>query len=580
MKIAALFLQSSSPHPAPSLILAMAILTGLSVPVFNVLKYFFIVIFIESIARGALNNIRIFLRKFDLYNGRGCLLSKSRIDRYNLLQVRGRRSFVRIFLWTLLVICYYAVEIMFEFSSDAVVQRKAHSERKLVYNPSYSACRPFDVLRSFVARRMSEMALKCVDVTDKEYILYKPLWVKEESGSAQTALCAKIPENVLQKGERIYKDRRFLEGAPSWNAVAELRSAVKEHAWTTNRNTDTALVVISVSSSHLIRSEILVPGNSKYQASIFSVRISSRPSAFCGGFISGAVGEGVTGLWLTACVDNTTAGLHYLQARGTTTVPLDVERVQNEHWTVDVVAYFSIAVRNFTKGVFNSEGDQGLVQLIAYTGFLSVATERDSASLNKYAAVYKHCNLFKIAQTWNRVQWKVVEHASAEEQIVVSLSEWGLIIVIGWSVMLWTLSRCLLSIANRKGVPNAVYGEINIARRWAAWETGPKAQCADHSRPSSPKKWIHKMLRFQSTQAYFHVEAGTVYDDIVATRNPIQFSRDTSKPFKGTSWRKSSRTPSGRLHGKGCSGKVVFVTNKTAHNLWFSIFIVFLRREL
>lgn len=423
---------------------------------------------------------------------------------------------------------------MFEFSSDAVIQRTVHSESKLVYDASYSACRPFDVLRSFVARRMTEMAVTCVDVTEREYILYKLLWIREEFGSTQTALCVKIPENVLQKGERIYTDRRFREGTPSWEAVADLRLAVRKHAWTSDRNSDTALVVISVSSAHLLVSDFLVPGSTKYRSSFLAVRIPSRPRAFCGGFIAGAAGEGVTRLVLTACVDNTTSGLHYLQAYGTGTVPLDVERAEREAWTVDVVTHFGIAIRNFTKGVFDSTSDDGFLQVLAYTGFLSVAAERDSISLNKYAAVYKHCNSYKIAQTWDKVQRREVEHAKAEEKIVVSLSEWGLIVVICWSLMLWMVARCLLIVADRKGLPKTVDGEINIARRWTTWELGPKVQCSDLSKNSSEKKWIHKIFRFQSKQEYLNVETGPLCDDIVAGHSPVQVSRDVSKPFKLT----------------------------------------------
>lgn len=93
---------------------------------------------------------------------------------------------------------------MFEFSSDADPQMTVRSARKLVYNASYGACEPFDVFHGFVAQRVTDMAKSCVDLTENEYTLYKPLWVKEEIGVGETALCVRTPEKVLRKRERIF----------------------------------------------------------------------------------------------------------------------------------------------------------------------------------------------------------------------------------------------------------------------------------------------------------------------------------------------------------------------------------------
>lgn len=78
------------------------------------------------------------------------------------------------------------------------------------------------------------MAKSCVDLTENEYTLHKPLWVKEEIGVGETALCVRTPENVLRKGERIYKDRRFTKGTLAWEAVGDLIAALKASSWTSN----------------------------------------------------------------------------------------------------------------------------------------------------------------------------------------------------------------------------------------------------------------------------------------------------------------------------------------------------------
>lgn len=511
----------------------MTITTGLSVSVFNVLKYFFLIIFIETIARRAMNDIHVFLRKFNLYKGLGCRLSNSRIDRYSLLQIGGNGSFMRNVLWLLLVICLYTVEISFEFSSGAVRQLKVSSEQKLVYEASFNACAAHDLFHSSVAFRMSEMATLCVDLTENEYTLYRPVWVQEESREAEIALCVKVPQNVLGKGERAYTDRRFSEGTSSFHAVADLISALKANAWNSNDCKDRDLVVISVSNSDIFSSKNFDPRNHLLRAGLLLVRIPSRPGAYCGGVVMGAVGEGVMGLTISACVDKSITGLHYLQMRGTAPVFVDADLMETESWTVIVATYFGIAIRNFTKGVFNLESNPGPNKILGYTGLISSGFSKDAESLSKYAAVYKHCNLFNIAQGWDAKKWREVEYASVEEVITVTLSELGLAVVICWSIVLWIIAQYLLRFADRRGMPEAIEGEMDIAQRWAAKEDIKEieegtAQLQD----SYPEGWLHRCFSSKSTQIYLNVEAGTISDDIVASRQSVHVLRDKSKRFK------------------------------------------------
>lgn len=185
----------------------MAVDTGLSVPVFDVLKYFIIVIFVETIAREALRNIYAFLRRLDLYKGNASLLFSSRVDRYNLLQLSGKRFVARFGFWFVLVTCFYAVEIIFEFSSHAASRVRTSPERLQEYNTSHPTCGVVDMLRDFVAPRLAEMALASVELTDEEYTVYTPLWIKGKHRVAVSAGCVKIPENSLGRGKRMYKER-------------------------------------------------------------------------------------------------------------------------------------------------------------------------------------------------------------------------------------------------------------------------------------------------------------------------------------------------------------------------------------
>lgn len=509
----------------------MAIATGLSVPVFNVLKYFFMIVFIETIARSALKNVHLFVRKFDLYKGKGSPLFVSRIDRYNLLHFKGKRSCVRAAFWALLVFCFYVVEIMFEFSSDAVRQENVVPRQRLVYNASYSACEPVDVMEGFVSTSMADMARSCVHLTENGYTLYRPVWVKEESRATQTALCAKTPQNVLQKGQRIYKDRRFTEGTPAWEAVADLIAALRADAWLSNRNSDKALVVISISSSDILVAKSLNPVQQSHRVGHLLVRITSRP-AFCIGYISGVVGDGVMKVRMHACIENSTTGFHYLQVYGTAAVFMDAEVMQSESWRIEVVTYFGVAIRNFTSGVFTFDDYYSFKKLFAYVGMLGAASGKDSDSLNKYAVVFKHCNLIKVAQAWDNVRWQEVKFADVREKITVSISVWALSIVVCWSCTFWVVARLLLSIAARRGMPGIVDDETDIARRWGAMErTNQGLAEANQAQKALPTKWFHK-LQCSLAGVYLNVEPGTDCDDIVASLNHVMIKRDVSKPFK------------------------------------------------
>lgn len=518
----------------------MRIETGLPVPIFNVLKYFFFIVFIETVARNALNNVYLFLRKFDLYKGNGTALCSSRIDRYNLLQMTRSRSILRVVFWTLLVTCFYAVEILFEFSLDASSQRSMRSERMLVYNASYSACGSFNWLPTAVAYDMSTMAKSCVDLTEKEYILYRPTWIREESSQqSQRSFCAKVPRNELRRGKLIYEDRCFTEGSPSWDAVADILAALRTNASSSNDYQKTSLITISVSSQHIFLSENLQfsanrsTAENSYRTALLNVVFPSKTSfVLCGGLIYGAVGEGIFKIIMYSCLENSSSGLHYMQVSGTASVFLDVEFMETEQWTVDVATYFGIAIRNFTRGVLSSNHNKDFVQTVIYASMLSAVYGKDSDSLNQYAAIFKHCDLLKVAQPWDRAEWQEVQDVNLEKEFTVLFSRWGLVPVICWTITLWVTARFLLRFADRKEMPDSIEGEISIAQRWATREDDKRDQLFTSAQHESSRRWIHRFTCSPSAQAYLNVAAGSDFDDIVASRAPIQISRDTSKPFK------------------------------------------------
>lgn len=507
--------------------------TDLSVPVFNVLKYFFIVIFVETISRRALHNIYVFLRRFDLYRGNASPLSSSRVDRYNLLA--GKRSVTRFGFWFFLVVCFYTVEILFEFSSHAVTRVRTTAERLQVYNASFPTCGAVDVLREFVAPRLTEMALTCVDLTDEEYTVYKPLWIKSENRVAVSARCVKIPDNILSRGGRIYKDRRYSEGSPSWNAVGDLIKAVKASAWNTAGEPDTAFLVLSISNQNILGTLNMAEGGSTIKTGLFSIHIS-QTFRVCAGSIVGKLGEGVMQVALYSCIERKNNRVfNYLQVSGTAPVFLDASVMDTEPWTVQVVARFGIAIQNFTAGVLSSEEELGFTKPIGLGGMLSLAAGKDSDSINKYAAVYKHCDQIRVAQSMDSVSWQNVKHARTEEMITVSVLEWGLALVICWSLLLWMTSASVLVFADRHGMPKSVDGEVHIALRWAKHEDtelSVQQGHAEETQGASSRPKVGKSFAFPVRNVFLNVVVGKDHDDVVACQLPANSSRDQSKPFK------------------------------------------------
>lgn len=467
----------------------------------------------------------------------------SRIDRYNLLRPRGKRSPLRSILFALLVTCVYVVEMAFEFSSEGVPEVPTLAQRP-VYNASYSACDAFRWPSTKVAPYMASMAKSCVDLSDNEYTLYRPVWIKTESQViGQTVHCAKVPKNVLRKGERIYKDRRFTEGTPSWDAAVDMVAALKANSSRLNDDGDSSLVIMSISTNNVLFSgptagaifqeDPSTTSNSADRPALVLVRVRSRTSnLFCGGLIHGGVGDKVFKIRMYGCFQESTSGLHYLQVQGTAPVFVDPDRMESEYWTVNVAVYLGIAIRDFARGVINPSGNISLLNLVTYTRVISATGGKDSDSLNRYAAIYKHCDLLKVAVPKDNIQLQDVEYVLEKQRITVSLAEWGLTLMICWSFTLWIVARILLTIATRKGMPKAVGGEIGISRRWATQEDMKQNISSPKQSQGSPyKRWFHCNIFSQSKQTFLNVELGTKYDDIVASRTPTPTIRDMSKPF-------------------------------------------------
>lgn len=239
---------------------------------------------------------------------------------------------------------------------------------------------------------------------------------------------------------------------------------------------------------------------------------------------------------LFSCIERKNKStFNYLQVSGTAPVFKDASVMDEEPWTVLVVAQFGIAIHDFTAGVLDSEEELGFTYPVGFSGVLSLAAGKDLDSINKYAAVYKHCDQILATQSTDSVSWQNVKNAKAERIITISISDWLLALVLCWSVLIWMTSASALVFADRHGMPKAVDGEVYIALRWARQEdteVNDNQAKVEERQIASSKSKIGKIFTLLVSDVFPNVDEGMDHDDVVACRLPARVSRDRSKPFR------------------------------------------------
>lgn len=255
-----------------------------------------------------------------------------------------------------------------------------------------------------------------------------------------------------------------------WKGVGNLIKALEANAWNASEVFRSEFLVMSVSNEHILSTRIIPEGGSKIMTGLFLIHVPPV-FMFCGGAIVGKIGEGVMQAMLFSFIERNDENVfNYLQLFGAAPVFKAASVVDKEPWTIPVVTQFGIAIQDFAARVLEKEEGPKFTKPTGNSGILSLAPGKDSDSINRHAAVYKHCDKIFVAQATDSMSWRDVENARAEEMITVSVSEWGLALVVCWSLLLRAQSVYFLYSADRRGMPTAVDGEVHIALRWAKCE--------------------------------------------------------------------------------------------------------------
>lgn len=510
----------------------MLIDTGLSVSFFNVLKYFVISVFLEAIVRTALNNVDVFFRALDLYHGRPVSFHPSRIDRYSLSSISRLRSQRRLFSTFSLALCAYIVEILLEFSSDAKESAYPISRRLELYQPTHGACTTLQLAHNNTIDLITDLAFSCVFLTQQAYTFYNVKWQRLEN-SPPIPLCVHTRDNILHKGDRIYKSINYRNGSYEESSVLSLKEALIAHSWQSNGNSSKYTVILPVTSADVMSTSLYSVNGRNYTRANLLSQVNST-NIKCVGTVFGRHQDGHMTLRLYGCFGNIPHGRNYIEASGTSLVEADAEFVNSITWSTFVYVDLVEAIHNFTSGVVdagNMEGVQGFTMLLA------AGIGKDADSVNKYAVVYKHCSDYLVPQYKDAFRTTMYDKADSEQAITFYASTWGLVLLIVWPTLLSSLCLGLHFWRKRKRLPTSIRGEEDIGRRWLA-------RCSEKKDPIDAQVTIRRKrglcevrgqwLRWLvcSSRVFLNVKVGQTEDDIIVGLEAVNVKRSVSKGFK------------------------------------------------
>lgn len=508
----------------------MSIDTTLSVPVFNVLKYIVMNIVLEAIVRTSLDAVNIFFRALDIHHGRPVALNPSRIDRYNLSSMKHYRYLSRWLFTTFLACCAYSIEILLEFSSTARESDFPVSDVLDLYHPTHRACTPLQLERNNTMNLVHEMASSCVRLTAKKYTFYNVSWRRQQR-SGPAPVCIHTSNNVLHEGARIYNTYHSSNTSREDEIWTNVFRALRENSWQSNGNNSRFTTVLPLTSADFVSSLNYTLDGHKFTRAVVLSQVENK-SLQCAGTLFGRHGAGIMSLRVYGCFANISNGVHYIETDATSIVEADAEFVDVAPWTTWAAVRLTLRLTDFTRGVVHN-GD--LESIHAFAMLLSSGTGKDIDMINKYAVVYKHCSDYRVPVYPDVSQARRFDKANSVRKITVIVSDWGLVLLVLWPVLLSLASLALYSWGKRKKLPTNVYGEGAIGRRWLSGisekSLATVTQAATRKRRTS-SSILHGWLFARSREVFMNVEEGDTKDDIVVGSKAVSIDRSALRPFK------------------------------------------------
>ncbi|KAI0559483.1 hypothetical protein FGB62_148g04 [Gracilaria domingensis] len=453
----------------------MAIQTNIVVSAFNIIRYLLFNIVIDAIVRKSLDSFENFRRRLSLHRGQPVSLAGHRIDKYNLLRIFRSRHLPSASLLFFITALAYGVEVALEYAVDSSAAR--HAIRGNITRVEYATgvCSEDAIITSNNALLMAFIAEQCVRFEDGTYRLFQPIWVRDKNGT-ESILCEAVEDNKLYEGQGLYGLERTSKESPE---TLDLMRTLTEHSYRTIGDVWHSGFVVHVSSADVWDTRTFTSPLSQITKFYFTTEVSSTMKCF--GFGAYAVGDDTAGLEVLGCANEFDEDGSLLITFGTSFVVSGDENGAGNfsEWSTAVAFEVRTRVSHYYRGIGEAESNSQ-ANADAYALFLSRAFPSDVINLNKYGILYRHCDLISLP-VQNGTDWEEeCDFASSEVRVTATVEGWAVVLAVFWVTAVTTGRMGLKWVAARKKMPDEVFGEQHILRRWAIEASGrPLAEGGD-----------------------------------------------------------------------------------------------------
>lgn len=208
--------------------------------------------------------------------------------------------------------------------------------------------------------------------------------------------------------------------------------------------------------------------------------------------------------------------------------------MKSQTWIAGTAINDLDGIYSFTSGVIE-KGDFDDIQ--AFVMLLAPGPRKDIDAINKYAAEYKHCSDYLVSGYNDSSRSQAFEKAGSEPKITVFVSDWRVVILIVWLILISSVGPGLHVWGKRKKFPMDIHGEEEIGRRWflRCTEEIPLANTRRIARKEEflgvvQNEWFKWFA--QSNETSLNVQVGETEDGIVVWPNALCVYRELGKRFK------------------------------------------------
>lgn len=507
----------------------MVILSNISLPVFSVLKYIIVFSFIDVLVRVCINNLNTFCRKYSISNGRSVPIGGTAFDRFSV----SSHSFPKLSFLSMIVVLIslftYAIELILEFSTDSFVVNISKPEVLEVQVENHGTCTLGEVTDVLAAEYMSQVGNNCVVYSEEDqmYTLYAPLWVRE--GGRIALRCIQTDDNELAREAALYANENLAR------VQSDFVDEMRKHSYGANGDKNRYLITITARSTDVLAAAKRTQRDGNFVTGPLVVKIPNTAIS-CIGNVHGRIGDGQMKAELHFCLKGgwpSNDQTDFIYMLGSALIPEDAKSM-NADWEVKIAISHGREIKDFGKGIVSG----GLFRYEAYGAFLGLTTNQDVHSIQRYAIVYKYCDVIKIPgrnSIWER---RLEPKAKSVSSVRVQVKDWAIILIVSWPLFLCILVGLTQLYSRGRELPQMVSGEDNIAMQWYSdlrrrrkrfhddeeTETGKRPETCVTCRPFFCKK--------KSKDLFLSVDPGPFEDRVTVTSSPKIVPRTMKKPFE------------------------------------------------